>query len=45
MPRQLKSAHALFVTCRGFELRTLGLPAIITVIVITIVLAKWGGVI
>lgn len=40
---QKKSSHLLFVKCRGFELRALGLPAITTVIVITVVLARWSG--
>jgi hypothetical protein len=43
MPRKEKQTHALLVRWGRFELRALGLPAIIAVVVLTVVGARWFG--
>jgi hypothetical protein len=44
MPRKEKSAHALFVRWRELEIGAFGIPAILAVIVLTFVLARWCAV-
>ncbi len=43
MPRKEKYAHALLVRWGRFELHALGLPAIIAVVVFTVLGARWFG--
>lgn len=43
-PRE-KPGHALFVKWRDLEIGAFGIPAIIAVIIMTVVLAKWWGII
>jgi hypothetical protein len=45
MPRKEKTDHALFVRWRDLEIGAFGIPAIVAVIVLTFVLARWFGVI
>jgi hypothetical protein len=44
MPRKEKLAHALFVRWRDVEIGAFGIPAIFAVIVLTVVFARWCGV-
>jgi hypothetical protein len=44
MPLKKKIDHALFVKWRELEVGAFGIPAIIAVIVCTLVLARWCGV-
>lgn len=44
MPQEDKPPHALFFRYRNLEIRALGIPAIIAVIVATLVIARLCGV-
>jgi hypothetical protein len=44
VPRKEKLAHALFVRWRDVEIGAFWIPAILAVIVLTIVFARWCGV-
>jgi hypothetical protein len=44
MPRNDKFAHALFLRWRDLEIGAFGIPAILAVVVLIFVMARWWGV-